>query len=246
MCRIRKTVKNQIGNDNCQNIPRYPDILAPEKRKNNKNSQKKMYSIRSLRKLLHFSKRNFSSQIITTDQNLVDTINKSSKNLWNEKKFDQNNFFEHGIYLNSYSSLGFRLNHGFKIIGPIALFPCSVYSWNVGNLNDVNEDSLCLFHLVQPKIETLIVSLGDITPIPNEIISSILKITQKYQINVEILTTQQACTTFNFLNQQGKMVAAAMIPPRNIQLTDDDIIVTQSRAEELATSKSLHLIKNEM
>jgi hypothetical protein len=48
--------------------------------------------------------------------------------------------------------VGFRLNNGMYILGPMAIFPRTVLSWNVGSVNEVNEDSLSLFCLLEPKI----------------------------------------------------------------------------------------------
>jgi hypothetical protein len=42
------------------------------------------------------------------------------------------------------------------------------------------------------------------------------------KINLEILPTERACATFNFLNSEHRCVAAALIPPRFIRLTEDD------------------------
>ena len=38
------------------------------------------------------------------------------------------------------------------MLGPMAIFPRTVLSWNVGNVQAVNEDSLLLFCLIEPKI----------------------------------------------------------------------------------------------
>ena len=38
------------------------------------------------------------------------------------------------------------------MLGPMAIFPRTVLSWNVGNVLAINEDSLILFCLLEPKI----------------------------------------------------------------------------------------------
>lgn len=86
--------------------------------------------------------------------------------------------------------------------------------------------------MIQPKIDTLIISIGD-QPITPAIGRTILEVTRKHRINIEILSTETACTTFNFLNQQGRMVAAALVPPTNVRLDDDDGIATQARDDKL-------------
>ena len=36
-----------------------------------------------------------------------------------------------GIFIDAYSNQGFRLNTGFRVIGPCAVFPRSILHWNV-------------------------------------------------------------------------------------------------------------------
>ena len=46
------------------------------------------------------------------------------------------------------------------VLGPMAIFPRTVLSWNVGNVNAINEDSLLLFCLIEPKIGKKILCYG--------------------------------------------------------------------------------------
>ncbi|KAK8719458.1 hypothetical protein OTU49_014024 [Cherax quadricarinatus] len=57
-----------------------------------------------------------------------------------------------GLMIDCYSQVGFSLNNGMSLIGPIAIFPKTVLSWCVTNSHDINEDSLSLFYLLEPKI----------------------------------------------------------------------------------------------
>lgn len=124
------------------------------------------------------------------------------------------------------------MNGSIKTLGPIVLFPRCVFAWNIARIEDINEDSLCIFYMIQPKIDTLIIGTGD-KPITPAIGRTILEVTRKHRINIEILSTETACTTFNFLNQQGRMVAAALVPPIDVHLDDDDAIATQARDNKL-------------
>lgn len=129
-----------------------------------------------------------------------------------------------------------------KTIGPIILFPRAVFAWHISDLDDINEDSLCIFQMVQPKMDTVIIGTGD-QPTTPKIAKAILEITRKYRINVEILTTEMACSTFNFLNQQGRMVGAALVPPRNIKICEDDNIETQDRLGTLFRIEGMEILK---
>lgn len=181
-----------------------------------------------------------SNSILSVDH-FIENVATSPDRGWSVEKFDKAGIFDYGVYISTYTTVGFRLNQGFVVLGPVAVFPRSIISWNVSNVDDINEDSLCLFHLVQPKLETLLISVGDVA-VPKETVRCILDLTRKHNINVQILSTEQACNTFNFLNQQGKMVAAAMIPPRAIYFSDDDVVATQARDREFGTFDSMHLL----
>lgn len=61
-------------------------------------------------------------------------------------------FYEYRIVNKCLLQVGFRLNNGMYVLGPMAIFPRTVLSWNVGNVHAINEDSLLLFCLIEPKI----------------------------------------------------------------------------------------------
>jgi len=58
----------------------------------------------------------------------------------------------------------------------------------------------------------------------------------KYHISTEILTTEQACATFNFLNAENRYIAGALIPPLTLQPTDDDVVMSKKRQKLLYIS----------
>lgn len=96
-------------------------------------------------------------------------------------------------------------------------------SWNIGTFKEVNEKTLSLFTVLEPKIDVLVIGTGDeqITP---DISKGIIQFMRKHRINVEVLPTDQACTTFNFLNEEGRMTAAAIIPPLVMQISETDYV----------------------
>ncbi|CAD7088162.1 unnamed protein product [Hermetia illucens] len=137
-----------------------------------------------------------------------------------------------GLMINNFSQVGFRLNNEMVIVGPMAIFPRSALSWNVGSMDDINEDSLSLFYTLEPKIDILVLGIGDqkVTP---KFSRKIIEFMRKYRINVEVLSTEQACATFNFLNAESRMVAAALIPPLHISYNENDLLQTKLRQKEL-------------
>ena len=41
------------------------------------------------------------------------------------------------------------------------IFPKTIYSWNIEDHKEINENSLSLFKLLDPKIDILIIGTGD-------------------------------------------------------------------------------------
>ncbi|KAK7101818.1 NADH dehydrogenase [ubiquinone] 1 alpha subcomplex assembly factor 3-like [Littorina saxatilis] len=123
------------------------------------------------------------------------------------------------LYVEAYSNVGFKLSNGFRIVGPCVLFPRSILHWAIGGTHELNEDSLSLFPLLEPKLDLLVLGVGDHGAKYDK---SIVRYLRSNNINVEILPTDQACSTFNFLNAERRIVAAAMIPPTYMNLDRDD------------------------
>lgn len=105
-------------------------------------------------------------------------------------------------------------------------------SWNVNDHNDINEDSLSLFCALEPKIDLLVLGIGDV-PVTPELSKRILGFMRKYKINIEVLKTEQACATFNFLSAESRVVAAALIPPTHISVNENDMLQSKLRQENL-------------
>lgn len=114
------------------------------------------------------------------------------------------------ILIDTYSSVGFRLNSGLFVMGPIALFPRTIFHWDVNSVADVNVKSLSLFWMVEPKVDILVIGTGDEGLTIDQETRIFLK--QK-NISCEIMSSAKAAATFNFLNADNRNVAAALIPP---------------------------------
>lgn len=63
-------------------------------------------------------------------------------------------------------------------------------------VENINEDALSLFTILEPKMDILILGVGDHTP-SAKAAKIILDFMQKSRINVELLRTQQV-TFYNF------------------------------------------------
>ncbi|XP_001377716.2 NADH dehydrogenase [ubiquinone] 1 alpha subcomplex assembly factor 3 isoform X1 [Monodelphis domestica] len=113
------------------------------------------------------------------------------------------------MYIDSYSPRGFTIN-GNRVVGPCALVPHSVMQWNVGSHRDITEESFSLFWMLEPRIEIVVVGTGDRM---EKLHPEILKAMRKRRIAVEVQDTPNACATFNFLCNEGRVAGAALIPP---------------------------------
>jgi len=124
------------------------------------------------------------------------------------------------IFMDAYSNIGFRMNNGMRLMGPCAVFPRSVLHWNIRGVEDINENSLSLFAALEPKLDILVLGVGDRNAMRN-VDFRIIKFLKSKGINVEILPTDQALSTFNFLNSERRYVAGAFIPPNYIEELGD-------------------------
>lgn len=129
------------------------------------------------------------------------------------------NYGSSGLYFSAYNRHGFLLNSGVRIIGPCAAFPRNAFCWNVNNFEDINEESLSLFFFLEPKLDLLLIGKGA-TNIQVDCLE-LQDICYRNKLAVEILPTQSAVGTFNFLNSEGRYVAAGLIPPHRIDIYDN-------------------------
>lgn len=101
----------------------------------------------------------------------------------------------------------------------MAIFPKTIFHWDVNSVGDVNEASLSLFWLIEPKIDILLIGVGDrgLTIDPK-----VRLFLARKHINVEVMATADAVPLFNFLNIDRRNVAAALIPPTNVEFNNPD------------------------
>ncbi|XP_024126356.1 NADH dehydrogenase [ubiquinone] 1 alpha subcomplex assembly factor 3 [Oryzias melastigma] len=114
-----------------------------------------------------------------------------------------------GILIHSYGPAGFNVD-GNRVFGPCALLPPAILQWNVGSHADITEESISLFHMLEPPIEILVLGTGSKL---QRIHPSVLALLKRKGIAVEVQDTPNACATFNFLTSERRLVAAGLIPP---------------------------------
>ncbi|RZC39788.1 zinc finger protein 2-like [Asbolus verrucosus] len=143
-----------------------------------------------------------------------------------------NNETELGLMINGFSQMGFRLNNDITVLGSMVIFPRSVLSWSVSDINEITEESLSLLTILEPKLDIVVLGIGD----PQKDFSFYKKVvpfSRRHKLTFEILPTLQACATFNFLNSEGRHVAGALIPPQTVTVDYDDVLKTKLRYQNL-------------
>ncbi|CAJ0579498.1 unnamed protein product, partial [Mesorhabditis spiculigera] len=117
------------------------------------------------------------------------------------------------------SCLGFRMIDGSFLYGPVALFPKTALSWRVLTPTEITPESLSLFACLEPKIDVLVIGAGDKKNV-DMVRKQVAGFLREHKIGLEIMDTEDAIATFNFLNAEGRCVAAALYPPDDMIVTD--------------------------
>lgn len=138
------------------------------------------------------------------------------------------------LLVNSFSSSGFELNNSVFVVGPVAIFSNSVLAWRVSAVSQITTASLSLFGILEPKLDCLIIGTGDRCIRPER---EVIKFLQSRRLNHEILTTEHAVSTFNYLNHECRNVAAVLLPPTKLKPMHAEQIVGQ-RASRKALIES--------
>ncbi|TNN85544.1 NADH dehydrogenase [ubiquinone] 1 alpha subcomplex assembly factor 3 [Liparis tanakae] len=81
---------------------------------------------------------------------------------------------------------------------------------SVGSYKDITEESVSLFHMIEPRIEIIVLGTGARI---ERIDPSVLALLKRKGIAVEVQDTPNACATFNILCSEGRIAAAGLIPP---------------------------------
>lgn len=114
----------------------------------------------------------------------------------------------------------------------MVIFPRTLLGWNVNTVDDIDEHSLRLLLVLEPRLDILLIGVGNV-PISPALLQRLKAITSKYNIDLEVHTTDHAVTLFNFLNAEGRLVAAALIPPHELPNRNRDCQLADMRRKEI-------------
>ncbi|XP_028394842.1 NADH dehydrogenase [ubiquinone] 1 alpha subcomplex assembly factor 3-like [Dendronephthya gigantea] len=112
-------------------------------------------------------------------------------------------------YVTRYGPKGFVV-HGSRVLGSLVILPGLFLHWKVKNPHEICLESLELFTLVKPPIDIIVIGTGDkVVKLDKEIHREL----RKKRIALEVQDTANACATYNFLLEEGRVTGAALIPP---------------------------------
>ncbi|XP_071693517.1 uncharacterized protein [Rutidosis leptorrhynchoides] len=115
---------------------------------------------------------------------------------------------EDQLRFQGYSDTGFTVN-GVEYEGSLLCVGNLLLSWSPKKLSHITTDSLSIFQAVRPIPEILIIGTGRyIQPVDPEI----RKFIRSTGMKLEAIDSRNASSTYNILNEEGRIVAAALLP----------------------------------
>ncbi|CAD5117348.1 DgyrCDS6132 [Dimorphilus gyrociliatus] len=169
-------------------------------------------------------------RLTSTNLRSISLIQKTFKRHYDKGDYDATvdilNENQEGMFVDTFNENGIKLSNGIRILGPCILFPKSFLAWNISGIEDVTEESLSLFTTLEPKLDILVLGVGESENL-SKLKMNALTFLRKHKVNLELLPTEQALATFNFLNSERRLVAGAFIPPTYTETlltgTDEDV-----------------------
>ncbi|CAM9284444.1 unnamed protein product [Scytosiphon promiscuus] len=113
------------------------------------------------------------------------------------------------IVIGGYDPHGFQLGDGVDVRGSMICMPNSFVLWAPKQLSEITVESLRLLELVIPKIDLLLIGVGE--RMTARLDPVLVKHLGSKGIRVEQMDTVNACSTFNVLNAEDRRVAAALL-----------------------------------
>jgi uncharacterized protein len=124
--------------------------------------------------------------------------------------------------ITAYGDHEFMVNNVF-VRSSILLFPNSFLQWKIRDISELSIDSLRIFTLLYPSLQILLIGTGNSMLFPHEPkAQGITDFFRKHGVKVEFLSSNVAATTFNFLNQEDRNVAAALLPLLPQDMEEDE------------------------
>ncbi|KAJ8450677.1 hypothetical protein Cgig2_021149 [Carnegiea gigantea] len=115
---------------------------------------------------------------------------------------------EDQLRFQEFDDTGFKVN-GVKYEGSLICVGNLLMSWSPKKFSEVTPESLSIFQILRPIPEILIIGCGrHIQPVNSELRNFVRSIGMK----LEAVDSRNAASTYNILNEEGRIVAAAVLP----------------------------------
>ncbi|KAH7659160.1 NADH dehydrogenase [ubiquinone] 1 alpha subcomplex assembly factor 3 protein [Dioscorea alata] len=115
---------------------------------------------------------------------------------------------EDQLRFQGYTDTGFTVN-GVKYEGSLLIIDNKLMSWSPKRFSEITVESLSIFQIVRPVPEILILGCGrHIEPVSPEL----RRFIRSTGMKLEAIDSRNAASTYNILNEEGRIVAAALLP----------------------------------
>lgn len=115
---------------------------------------------------------------------------------------------EDQLRFQGYTDTGFTVNR-VEYEGSLLIVNNSLMSWAPTTFSEITTDSLSMLKILRPVPEILILGCGrHIQPVNLEL----RRFIRSTGMKLEAIDSRNAASTFNILNEEGRMVAAALLP----------------------------------
>ncbi|KAL8555680.1 hypothetical protein ACS0TY_003482 [Phlomoides rotata] len=115
---------------------------------------------------------------------------------------------EDQLRFHEFDDTGFKVN-GVRYEGSLLCVGNLLMSWTPQKFSDITTESLSIFKTVRPIPEILILGCGRYIQQVNPELRSFIRSTG---MKLEVVDSRNAASTYNILNEEGRIVAAALIP----------------------------------
>ncbi|XP_062206100.1 uncharacterized protein LOC133907973, partial [Phragmites australis] len=115
---------------------------------------------------------------------------------------------EDQLRFQTYDDTGFKINN-IKYEGSLLIVENRIMTWAPKTFAEITAESLSIFKVVHPIAEILILGCGrHIQPVSPEL----RKFIRSTGMKLEAVDSRNAVSTYNILNEEGRPVAAAVLP----------------------------------
>ncbi|KAK8794810.1 hypothetical protein WA158_001791 [Blastocystis sp. Blastoise] len=125
-----------------------------------------------------------------------------------------------GSNFDAYDEEGFSINNVYHK-GSVMAFNNNAFFWNAKSFQDITPESLSLITFYNPSIDILLIGTGkSFERVPK----NVEKFLDDNHIAYESMNSASACATFNFLHNENRQVAAAILAIESKPYVYDDVI----------------------